>query len=194
MRKVKVGVVAKTNQGTYTLKRGNDVVTMSGNVIDLVMFAFGRSNKTDIKFEGEPSAIDKLKKYKYIPIIVTNQPDVESGRGPLTYDDLDTMHLMIKKWLRIENIYYSEDRGSDTYKPNNGMVEYFINKYKVDRSQSYMIGDTWKDIVAGHKSYLTTIFVGEEYVYPFEHKDKQPDFIVNSALEAATLIEEMNKE
>lgn len=61
MRKVTVGVVAKTDQGTYTLKRGNDVVTMSGNVIDLVMFAFGRSNKTDIKFEGEPSAVDKLK-------------------------------------------------------------------------------------------------------------------------------------
>ena len=57
-----------------------------------------------------------------------------------------------------------------------------------------MIGDTWKDIVAGHRSYLTTIYVGEEYIYPFEHRDKQPDFIVSNALQAATLIEEMNKE
>lgn len=61
MRKVKVGVVAKTDQGTYTLKRGNDVVTISGNVIDLVMFAFGRKNTTEINFEGNPTAVEKLK-------------------------------------------------------------------------------------------------------------------------------------
>ena len=48
MRKIKVGVVAKTDQGIYTLKRGNDVVTISGNLIDLVMFAFGRKNTTEI--------------------------------------------------------------------------------------------------------------------------------------------------
>jgi uncharacterized protein (TIGR03085 family) len=61
MRKVKVGVVAKTDQGTYTLKRGNDVVTITGNVIDLVMFAFGRKNTTEINFEGNPTAVEKLK-------------------------------------------------------------------------------------------------------------------------------------
>ena len=61
MRKVKVGVVAKTEQGTYTLKRGDDVVTISGNIIDLVMFAFGRKDKTEINFEGNPSAIERLK-------------------------------------------------------------------------------------------------------------------------------------
>lgn len=61
MRKVKVGVVAKTDQGTYTLKRGDDVVTISGNIIDLVMFTFGRQSKTNLSFEGNPSAIERLK-------------------------------------------------------------------------------------------------------------------------------------
>ncbi len=61
MRKIKVGVVAKTDQGIYTLKRGNDVVTISGNLIDLVMFAFGRKNTTQINFEGNPTAVEKLK-------------------------------------------------------------------------------------------------------------------------------------
>lgn len=61
MRKVKIGVIAKTDQGTYTLKRGNDAVTISGNIVDLVMFAFGRQNKTEIVFEGDPLAVQKLK-------------------------------------------------------------------------------------------------------------------------------------
>ena len=61
MRKIKIGVVAKTDQGIYTLKRGNDVVTISGNLIDLVMFAFGRKNTTEINFEGNPTAVEKLK-------------------------------------------------------------------------------------------------------------------------------------
>ncbi len=61
MRKVKVGVVAKTEQGTYTLKRGEEVVTISGNVIDLIMFAFGRKKNINIHFEGSSQAIEKLK-------------------------------------------------------------------------------------------------------------------------------------
>ena len=140
---------------------------------------------------GVVEAIDLFKKSGYNIYVVTNQPDIYDGK--LDPKDLARMHIYLKK-IGVDKILHALERGSAWYKPNNGMVEYFINKYKVDRSQSYMIGDTWKDIVAGHKSYLTTIFVGEEYVYPFEHKDKQPDFIVNSALEAATLIEEMNKE
>lgn len=139
------------------------------------------------------TAIEILSYMDYKTLVVTNQPDLNRGTGPLTITDLDLMHKMIKKWLKVDDICYSEDRGSDTYKPNNGMIEKLIKEYMIDRSQSFMIGDRWKDIVAGYRSKLTTIFVGHEYTYPYEHRNIQPDYIVKSVLEAATLIEEMNK-
>ena len=61
MRRVKVGVVAKTEQGIYTLKRGEESVTISGNLIDLIMFSFGRKENTSLQFEGNLQAIEKLK-------------------------------------------------------------------------------------------------------------------------------------
>ena len=53
MRKAKVGVVAKSDQGVHTIKTGKNVVTISGDVIDLILFAFGRKSNTKIEFEGD---------------------------------------------------------------------------------------------------------------------------------------------
>jgi D-glycero-D-manno-heptose 1,7-bisphosphate phosphatase len=135
-------------------------------------------------------AVNIVRNMDYKTFVVTNQPDV---KGPLSYKDLDNMHRMISNWLRIDDIYYADDRNSNMYKPNNGMIEDIIKKYLIDRSKSYIIGDRWKDIVAGNRSKLKTIFVGEEYTYPYEYRNIQPDYIVSNVLEACTLIEEINK-
>ena len=154
-------------------------------------------NLDEFRFiDGIQEACKLFRENGYKLLVVTNQPDVENGRGPLTYDDLDTMHLMIKKWLRIENIYYSEDRGSDTYKPNNGMIETLCKENKVDRSSTYIVGDSWKDIVAGHKSKLTTIFLGKDYTSytsPEKYSNIEPDYVVGNLLQAACLIVELEK-
>jgi phosphoglycolate phosphatase-like HAD superfamily hydrolase len=52
-----------------------------------------------------------------------------------------------------------------------------------------MIGDTWKDIVAGNKSQLKTILIGNDYEYPYQYKDIKPDFIVNDIIDAVKAIE-----
>ena len=104
------------------------------------------------------------------------------------------MSRMLKAWLRIDEVYIAYERGSAWYKPNNGMIETLIRMYKVDRSQSYIIGDRWKDIVPGHKSKLTTIFIGKEYTCPDEYKDIYPDYIVDNVLQACLLIEELEND
>lgn len=137
-------------------------------------------------------AVDIVREINFKTFVVTNQPDVNNG--PLSYNDLNIMHRMISNWLRIDDIHYSEHRNSKTYKPNNGMIEDIVKKYLIDRSKSYIIGDRWKDIVAGRKSNLKTIFIGEEYIYPFEYRQIQPDYIVSDILEACKLIERINND
>lgn len=129
----------------------------------------------------------------YGALCVTNQPDVYDGKLDKTH--LNIMNRMCINWLGLDDILCAYERGSAWYKPNNGMIETFIKKYKIDRGQSYIIGDSWKDIVAGHKSKLTTIYVGANYTKeqrPEKYKDIFPDYIVDSTLQAATLIEELS--
>ena len=65
MRKAKVGIIAQSDQGTYTIKSGNSCVTMKGEVIDLLLFAYGRKAHVNVEFEGEESAIRILKETKF---------------------------------------------------------------------------------------------------------------------------------
>lgn len=139
---------------------------------------------------GSKMAVDLVKSLNYKTFVVTNQPDVFDGH--LLDSHLNIMSRMLKAWLRIDDVYIAYERGSAWYKPNNGMIETVIKDHKIDRGSSYIIGDRWKDIVAGHKSKLNTIFVGHEYTYPLEYQDIQPDYIVDNVLQACTLIAELD--
>jgi hypothetical protein len=65
MREAKIGIIAKSDQGTYTIKSGKSCVTIQGEVIDLVLFAYGRKSAANIKFEGEDEGIRIIKEAKF---------------------------------------------------------------------------------------------------------------------------------
>jgi len=65
MRKAKVGIIAQSDLGTYTIKSGQSCVTIKGDVIDLLLFAYGRKNHVKIEFEGEENAIRIIKETKF---------------------------------------------------------------------------------------------------------------------------------
>jgi D-glycero-D-manno-heptose 1,7-bisphosphate phosphatase len=136
--------------------------------------------------DGAKEAVALVKKLGYHTFVVTNQPDVYDGMLPQSH--LDLMSRLLYAWLRVDEVLVAYERGSVWYKPNNGMIETLVKKYDVDRGSSYIIGDRWKDIVAGKKSKLGAIFVGEEYTYPYEYKEHQPDYIVANVVDAAKLI------
>jgi uncharacterized protein (TIGR03085 family) len=63
--KAKVGIVAESEIGSYTLKSGKSLVKIKGDVVDLVLFSFGRSSASRITFEGDESDIRILKETKF---------------------------------------------------------------------------------------------------------------------------------
>ena len=147
----------------------------------------------EFKFiDGAKVAVDIIRKLGYNIAIVTNQPDVYDGK--LEENDLYIINGMIRQWLGINTIICAYERGSKFYKPNNGMVEMLVNKYNIDRKNSFLIGDRWKDIVCGAKSNLKTIYIGKEYTTPNEHIDIKPDYIVENVLSAANLLMELDND
>jgi len=148
----------------------------------------------EFKFiEGVKEATTLVKSLGFKTFIVTNQPDVYDGKLHMIH--LTHMMRMCQKWLRIDDALVAFERGSAWYKPNNGMIETLIRQYGVDRDVSFLIGDRWKDIVAGHKSKLTTIYIGDKYHCPEEkYKHIQPDYIADNVLHACCLIVELTKD
>jgi D-glycero-D-manno-heptose 1,7-bisphosphate phosphatase len=140
--------------------------------------------------DGAEQAIDLFKQSGYNVFVVTNQPDVYDEKLPIR--DLVAMNFHLRS-IGVDRVLCSLERGSAWYKPNNGMIETLCRDRKVDRSNSYIVGDRWKDIVAGHKSKLMTVYVGENYTSPEKYEHIIPDYIVGNVLHAATLIAELEK-
>ncbi|MCH9609780.1 MAG: Histidine biosynthesis bifunctional protein HisB [Chlamydiales bacterium] len=132
---------------------------------------------------GVKEALLKLHKKGFLLIIVTNQPDV--GRGWQSKEVVEQMHTYLKEQLPIDGIEVCYDETSERYKPKPGMLIDASVKYGIDLSQSYMIGDRWRDIGAGCCAGCRTIFLEKHYQ---ESLKEVPDITVNDLLEATEVI------
>lgn len=146
-------------------------------------------NTNEFKFKPTiQEAILESRILGFLNFVVTNQPDFPEH---ITQEQLGLMHAMIVRWLGIDDFDVAFVRGSVNYKPNTGMIDYLASKWNINLSKSYMIGDTWKDIVCGYRTGLNTIFIGEKYTTPVDYADIYPNHIVNTPIEAMFLIREM---
>ena len=105
-----------------------------------------------------------LKKKGFINIIVTNQPDV--ARKLIEVEELNKMHAMLKLLLTIDEIMVCPHDDIDKCncrKPKPGMLYDAARKYNINLKESYIVGDTWKDIEAGKKANCKTIIIDMPY-------------------------------
>lgn len=126
-------------------------------------------------FEFEKNVVEALKIFSslgYTMAVVTNQSGI--ARGYYTEDDLQKLNEYIKKELEkhgviIEKFYYCPhhpENGIGKYKidcicrkPNTGMLDEAIKEFDIDRTNSFMVGDTIADIDAGSRAGLTPVLV-----------------------------------
>ena len=142
-----------------------------------------------IFMSGAVQCIRRFKNFGKRVIVITNQPDVLDGK--MTRETFDTFKDMLY-YLKVDDVFCAEQRGTEFYKPNNGMIEHYIQKYELNRNHCVLIGDTWKDIVAGDKSIIKTIYSSEEaYNPPKEWNFIQPTYTVKNITEATKLIEDI---
>ena len=122
--------------------------------------------------------INYLKAKNFKIIVVTNQPDV--GRGKQKRETVEEIHSFLKKQLPLDDIYvcwHGQDGECDCRKPLPGMLFQAAEKYGIDLSQSFLVGDRWKDIEAGKLGGCKTVFIDCGYN---EILRNEPDFQTNS--------------
>lgn len=119
-----------------------------------------------------------IQKMGYYIFVVTNQPAAAKGKVPLSglYDlntwmvqDLESKGVMIE----AVNICPHHPEGSrrlgarflikkcNCRKPEPGLITDLLQVYNIDVSRSYMVGDSYTDMIAGKKAGLRTVFVGD---------------------------------
>ena len=114
--------------------------------------------------EGAASAVRELHGAGFKVLVVTNQPDI--ARGLLSAADLDWMTGRVLSETHVEELLVCphDDRDACTCrKPLPGMLQAGAKKWGIDLTQSFMIGDGWKDMEAGKKAGCTCILIDAPY-------------------------------
>ena len=132
---------------------------------------------------GVCEALDLLHQEKFLLIVVTNQPDVT--RGTQTKEVVQKMHAYLMEQLPLDDIEVCYEENSACYKPAPGMLLNAAQKHRIDLTQSYMIGDRWRDVGAGKAAGCSTIFIENHYR---EELKETPDLICANLLEGVLAI------
>lgn len=129
--------------------------------------------------EGVGEAIRKINLSGYLAIVVTNQPVI--ARGEVTVDGLQKIHnkmetMLGKKGAYLDGVYYCPhhpDKGfageveelkivCECRKPKAGLLLEAAKDFNIDLSQSWMIGDSENDVLAGKNAGCKTALIGEK--------------------------------
>ena len=136
--------------------------------------------------DGVVEAIEKLKENNFVPVVITNQPDV--ARGLTTRSEVDSINAFIGGKTGIEYFYtcfHDDDDQCSCRKPAPGLIFRSAKELNLDISNSFMIGDRWRDISAGQAAGCASFFI--DYSYS-EKSPETPFTTVYSLLEAVQMM------
>ena len=128
--------------------------------------------------DGVTEAIKMINESGYLAIVVTNQPVI--ARGEVSVEELQEIHNKMETLLGqagayIDDIFYCPHHPHKGYegerpeykiececrKPKPGMLFAAAEKYNIDLSESWMIGDGENDIEAGKNAGCKVCAVGD---------------------------------
>ncbi len=135
---------------------------------------------------GVSEALMLLRRNGYLNIVVTNQPDVRTGKQRL--DVVEAIHRHLLDSLPLDEVracYHTDEDECECRKPKPGMLLTAAKAHAIDLAASFMVGDRWRDIQAGNAAGCRGFFVDVGYQ---ERRPDPPYVRVTSLLEAARAI------
>ena len=111
--------------------------------------------------DGAVEAIKLLKKNNFLVIVITNQSGI--SRGYFTSKDVTNLHEWMNKILKKEDIqindfFFSGDLPNNNpesrRKPSPKMINEAIEKYNLDKTRCFMVGDKLSDLEAAKNAQI----------------------------------------
>lgn len=136
--------------------------------------------------EGAIEAVQILKENNFVPVVVTNQPDV--ARGKISESQVNEINAYIGAASNIKHFYtcfHDDDDLCECRKPKPGLIYRASSELGLDIRNSFLVGDRWRDISAGQAAGCRAFFVDYSYL---EKSPNMPFTRVLSLLEATMKI------
>ena len=138
-------------------------------------------------FPGTFSALKRLQDNEYKIFIVTNQSGI--GRGFFTLEQMHTVHEQMLKDFKDQGIDITEiafcphspEEDCDCRKPHPKMINELCQKYQLDKSLCFMIGDKISDAECGKNAAVNGCLIYKQSQdYPsFNGLDEFVDYILD---------------
>lgn len=152
-----------------------------------------------------PEAIAKINTSSFLAIVATNQPVI--ARGEVSVYELDEIHKKMETKLGqggayLDDIFFCPHHPHKGYegevqelkvecdcrKPKIGMIRQAVEKYNIDLSKSWYIGDTTTDIQTGKNAGMKTILVKTGEAGKDRKYRVKPDYVAENLMSAVTYI------
>jgi D-glycero-D-manno-heptose 1,7-bisphosphate phosphatase len=167
------------------------------------------NNPNQVKLlNGAAEALIEFRAMGYKIIVASNQSGV--ARGIVTEKILGEIHnrlkhLLVEKGAYLDKIYYCPyhpdgsvakyRKESDHRKPNPGMLLDAAKKMNIDLNQSWMIGNSSRDIEAGSRAGCKTILINRPLLHYEQPKpgEPKPDYKAINIKEAVNIVKQYHR-
>jgi D-glycero-D-manno-heptose 1,7-bisphosphate phosphatase len=129
----------------------------------------------------------RLKALGFLLVVVTNQPDIARGRQ--TQSRVDEMNERLRRELPLDDILvcpHGSNDGCNCRKPSPGLLLHAAGRFGIEMKKSFLIGDRWRDIDAGHAAGCTTVLI--DCGYREQGPAREPALRAHSLAEAVSFI------
>jgi D-glycero-D-manno-heptose 1,7-bisphosphate phosphatase len=109
---------------------------------------------------GVGEAAARLRDAGFLTFVVTNQPDLT--RGLLTPAIHEAIMARVRDAIAPDDVAvcpHDDGDGCDCRKPRPGMLRALASRWGVALGESYVVGDSWKDMAAGRAAGCSTVLV-----------------------------------
>lgn len=135
---------------------------------------------------GVAQALKELRAAGFLNIVVTNQPDVATGKQ--RREVVEAINARLSEELTLDAIkvcYHADADHCACRKPKPGMLLEAAGELAVNLKESYLVGDRWRDVAAGNAAGCRVLFI--EYGYQ-EKMPEKPYVSVQSLSDAVAFI------
>jgi D-glycero-D-manno-heptose 1,7-bisphosphate phosphatase len=113
---------------------------------------------------GAAADLRRLKELGFFLVVVSNQPDV--ARRTQTRQTVEAINAVLASALPIDDIlvcFHDDADRCECRKPAPGLILEATRRHDLDPARSFLIGDRWRDVAAGQRAGVRTLFIDYQY-------------------------------